>query len=117
MTTYERALQMDTVLIGAADNRQSLTYDQIGQKVGLPRQAVSNHLAHIMRHCQHHGLPPLTVLVVQSGTGRPGAGLTTTTDNDRDREAVFGHEWYRLRPLTVEVRHEASSAVAASEER
>ncbi len=103
MSTYERAIQIYQILIGAAHNRQVLTYPILSEMIGVPAQGLANHLDHLMRHCERAGLPPLTVLVVQTDSGRPGKGLTTTTVEElhRDRERVFGHDWYRMKPLTV----------------
>jgi hypothetical protein len=39
--------------------------------------------------------------VVQKKSGKPGDGFTTFEDLHRDRERVFAHDWYRMRPLTV----------------
>ena len=33
-----------------------------------------------MRYCERTGLPPLTVLVVQKDSGKPGEGFTTFED-------------------------------------
>lgn len=101
MTTYERALQIYQVLIGAAHNRQVLNYDIVGNLIGVPRQGLAQHLGHIMRCCERNGLPPLTLLVVKATSGEPGEGLTTVKEPHKEREAVFAHEWYRMRPLTV----------------
>ena len=117
MTTYERALQAYQVLIAAAHNRQVLTYGIVGDLIGVPRQAVSSHLAHIMRYCEQHSLPPLTVLVVQKGSGMPGTGLSTTTDVNRDREQVFQHNWFGMKPLTVADLKVATEAAEDDEQR
>jgi hypothetical protein len=102
MTTYERAIQIYQVLIAAAHARQTLTYELLGEKIGVPQQGLGRHLEHLLRYCQHNQLPPLTVLVVQKGSGKPGVGLTTSTDINADRERVFQHLWFRMKPLTVE---------------
>ncbi len=102
MTTYERGLQIYQILIGAAHNRQVLTYPIVAELVGVPQQGLANHLEHIMRYCQRNQLPPLTSLVVKTKSGRPGPGLTTITELNEDRERVFEHNWYRMKPLTVD---------------
>jgi len=102
MSTYERAIQIYQILIGAAHNRQVLTYPILSEKIGVPTQGLGHHLDHIMRYCSHGGLPPLTVLVVQTDSGKPGEGFTNFEDLHRDREKVFAHDWYRMKPLTVE---------------
>ena len=101
MSTYERAIQIHQILIGAAHNRQVLTYPILSKMIGVPAQGLAKHLDHLMRYCERTGLPPLTVLVVQTKSGRPGDGLTTVEELHRDRERVFAHDWYRMKPLTV----------------
>lgn len=101
MTTHERALQIYQVLIAAAHNRQVLNYDIVGKLIGVPRQGLANHLGHIMRYCERHNLPPLTALIVKKNSGRPGVGLVTVTDLNRDIERVFSEKWFRRRPLTI----------------
>lgn len=101
MSTYQRAIQIYRILIGAAHNRQILTYPILAGLIGVPAQGLAHHLGHIMRYCERAGLPPLTVLVVQTDSGKPGEGFTTFEDLHRDRERVFSYAWYRMTPLTV----------------
>ncbi len=101
MSTYERAIQIYQVLISAAHNRQVLTYEILGKMIGVPARGLARHLGHIMRYCERTGLPPLTVLAVKKDWGKPGEGFTTFEDLHRDRERVFAHDWYRMKPLTV----------------
>ena len=102
MTTYERAQQLWQVLISAAHNRQVLTYELAGDRIGLGPQALANHLGHIMRYCVRHGLPPLTVLIVKKTKGRPGDGLTAAPNPDADRERVFAHNWFKMKPPSAD---------------
>lgn len=101
MSTYERAIQIYQILIGAAHNRQVLTYPIISKIIGVPKQGLAPHLGHLMNYCDRNDLPPITVLVVQKHSGKPGAGFTTFEDLHGDRERVFAHNWYRMKPLTV----------------
>jgi alkylated DNA nucleotide flippase Atl1 len=102
MTTHERALQIYQVLIGAARNRQVLTYEIVGKLIGVPRQGLARHLGHIMHYCEKNKLPPLTALVVGKISGKPGEGLITVNDLSKDMERIFNHEWYAMMPLTVD---------------
>ena len=107
MNTHERAIQIYEVLIGAAHNRQLLTYDIVGKHIGVPRQGLANHLEHILRYCEKHNLPRLTSICVSETTGQPSRGYTdrvpgTPEQLHRDREKVYAHKWYRERPVTVE---------------
>jgi hypothetical protein len=107
MNTYERAIQIYQVLIGAAHNRQLLTYDIVGKHIGVPRQGLANHLVHILRHCEERDLPALTSICVSEKTGQPGHGFThliprTPEQLHREREKVYAHKWYAEPPLTIE---------------
>ena len=96
------------VLVAAAINRQLLTYDMVGPRVGMPAVGLGMILAYIMNYCDHKHLPPLTVLVVNKDTGRPGVGLLTSADIDRDRERVFQHNWLTIiAPFADDLKHYA----------
>jgi len=103
MNTYERALQIHQVLVSAAHNRQTLTYSLLGKAVGLPARSLGHHLLHIANYCERNKLPPLTVIVVQTGGGHPGSGLSQLENLDRARESVYRHDWFKMRPLTAEL--------------
>ena len=110
MTTYERAIQIYQVLIAAAHNRQTVTYPLLGDAIGVPARGLAGHLELIQRHCETQGLPPLTVLAVQAGTGQPGSGYRPAEDVDRDREGVYKHNWFGMAPVTAEVLRELADA-------
>ena len=85
-TVYNRAMQIWLVLIGMAHNRQTMTYGALARTLGYTSQGaqfVTRLLDPVMRYCQENNLPPLTVLVVNSETGKPGAGLSTLEDIDK----------------------------------
>jgi hypothetical protein len=102
MTTHERALQIYQVLIGAAHNRQTLTYELLSQRIGVPQQGLARHLENILQFCTSRGLPPLTVLVVRKHIGKPSHGFHAATDADASREQVYEHDWYGMKPPAVE---------------
>ena len=49
----------------------------------------------IQSYCVEHGLPPLTILVVQQSTGLPGAGFTAASALEfaKQQLAVFELDW------------------------
>lgn len=59
---------------------------------------MSQFLGPIMYYCKTNGYPPLTVLVVNQGTGLPGDGLTTIQEINTDREGVFNFNWFSILP-------------------
>jgi hypothetical protein len=102
MTRGERAQLAWQVLLGAAHNRQILTYTLLGDLIGMGPGTLAPVLGLIMKYCHSQGLPPLTVLVVNKDTGLPGSGLRTLEDLARDREDVFSEDWYGQLPPTAE---------------
>lgn len=97
MTWPERAIQLWQVLLGAAFNRQTLTYTLLADRVGVAPDLLARPLAMIAGYCAMKKLPPLTVLVVQADAGRPASGFTWASDPDFAREAVYSYAWYRMK--------------------
>ena len=99
MTRAQRALQIWSLLVCAARERRTYTYGDIAAVLGMGGAGViGDFLGPIMFYCERNELPPLTVLVVKKETGLPGTGLTTIEDVNRDRERVFGHDWFGTEP-------------------
>ena len=98
MTTYELAAQLWQILISAAHNRQVLTYELAGKPLGLGTNTLSGHLGQIQRYCERNQLPLLPILVVSKKTGRPGSGFPSVKDMDVERERVFAHNWFGMKP-------------------
>ena len=98
MTWAERAVQIWQVLIAAAHERRTLTYRLLGDRIGLGANLLADPLALVARYCAVKQWPPLTVLVVRAGDGRPDPRFTWASDPDGAREAVYEHDWFKLRP-------------------
>lgn len=101
----ERALQAWQILISLAANRQTITYEKLGDAMFGRRAAgvLAQTLDLIARHCKAHGFPPLTAVVVGTGRGTPGTGIPTGIANiDRDRETVYECKWFTYFPPTLE---------------
>ena len=103
MTSAERGMQIWVVLCGCARNRQTLTYKGLAQLIGMGAGTLARPLGHVMKYCDSNKLPALTSLVVKTGGGKPGVGLTTVEQGtmDAERERVFNHNWYDGLPPTV----------------
>lgn len=94
-------------------NRQTLTYELLGVRIGIPAFALGNHLGHVMHYCVQQKLPPLTALVVSKETGRPGLGFTATDDPDKAREQVFTYPWLeRIPPSADDLKQAAALAIS-----
>jgi alkylated DNA nucleotide flippase Atl1 len=100
MKQAERALQVWQVLICAARNRQTITYGQLAQLIGMGENpvVVTPFLPRVLEYCERNNLPPLTYLVVGKWTGKPG---TEFPDLDSERERAFNYPWFSLRPVQV----------------
>ena len=92
MQAHERAAQIWPVLSFAAKNRQVLTYDIIGNLIGVPRFALAQLLDPIQSYCIIHKLPALTVLVVNK-SGEPGTGFIAAADVPKEQQKVFNFDW------------------------
>jgi hypothetical protein len=90
----ERASQIWPVLVFAARNRQTLTYEQLAQLIGVvPPPTLGPLLEPIHRYCKANGLPPLTALGVSSNSGLPGTRFTAAADVPAAEEQVYTFEW------------------------
>jgi len=101
--SYERSMQIWSVLVGCAHNRQTITYKLLAGLIGMGAGTLSRPLGHVMRYCDGSDLPALTSLVVKKGGGKPGSGLETVPSGQMDkmREAVYRYEWYKDLPPTI----------------
>lgn len=116
MKRHQRASQIWPLLIRAAGNRRIYTYKEVAEALGMPGawRSIGGFLGPIMHYCQQDKVPPLTVLVVNQATGRPGVGLTTAGELNPERvkteqERVFAHDWSRIIPPTPEEFERAES--------
>ncbi|MDG9669316.1 HNH endonuclease [Hahella sp. CR1] len=70
----ERAFRAWPVLVQIAQRRETITYGELGDKLGIHHRAVRYVLGVIQDYCLEEKLPPLTILIV-NGAGRPGSGF------------------------------------------
>ncbi len=75
-----------------------LTYGDLAPLIETNPLNVGEALGPIQFYCMDARLPPLTAIVVNKATGRPGAGfIAWDADHFSDAAAaVFGHDWSRL---------------------
>src|SRR5260370_9639047 len=93
MKAEQRAAQIWSVLALAARNRQILTYGIVSNLIGVPKHGLGQLLEPIQSYCLTHELEPLTILVVQDGTGMPGVGFIAAADIPAAQSRVFGYDW------------------------
>lgn len=77
MTRFQRAMLVWSLLVCTAQDRRIYTYGGVASALGMPDAGgvIASFLAPIMYYRRQNELPPLTVLVVNQITGRPGDGL------------------------------------------
>jgi hypothetical protein len=107
MTRFERASQIWSILTLAARYRQALSYGLLGKAIGVLPHHLGEYLEPIQSFCLIHGLPPLSVLVVQEATGVPGPGFSASRDIPRSQAEVFLRQWLELRVPKPEDLEEA----------
>jgi hypothetical protein len=102
MSRPERAMQVWQILTAAAHDRRTLTYEQLGEMLGMGGAGVfAQILGLIMIYCDENNLPPLTCLVVNKKTGIPGTGFGSIQDLPPNREAVYRERWYKRFPVQI----------------
>jgi hypothetical protein len=104
-TNPARALQVYLILMGAAKNRQTLTYRGLADTLqfgGKGAGVLAHILGHIMYWCHEEGLPSLTSLVVNKESGLPGPGLSAPADVNSERERIYEYDWYAIVPPAME---------------
>jgi hypothetical protein len=93
MTVAERAWQVWALLAFAAGNRQTLTYELVGQLTGMATPGLGAVLEPIQSYCLLNELPALSALVVNKTTGLPGTGFIAAEDVPREFIRIFERDW------------------------
>ncbi|MBB4638512.1 DUF7662 domain-containing protein [Longimicrobium terrae] len=96
MNLVDRAWQIWPLLVHAARNRQTLTYEMIAQLTGMATPGVGGVLEPIQSYCLLNKLPALTALVVSKKSGLPGTGFIAAQDVPREFVRIFRHNWTAL---------------------
>ncbi len=101
----DRAVQAWLILVNAAMNRQTLTYEGLAERM-YRRQAqgvLDRILGHIAFYCIDEHLPTLTSIVVGKKRGTPGLDIPIDLKQvDRERERVYKEDWFNIYPPTSE---------------
>ena len=101
----DRAVQAWLILVSAAMNRQTLTYEGLSELM-YPRKAagvLDRILGHIAFYCDSEGLPLLTAIVVGKKRGAPGHDIPIDLKQvDSERERVYKENWFDIYPPTAD---------------
>lgn len=101
----ERAVQAWQILVGAAMNRQTLTYKLLSIKMFKKEASgvLDKTLGHIAFFCKDNYLPALTTIIVGENRGTPGRDIPLDAERfDLAREEVYRRDWYDIYPPTAE---------------
>ncbi|MCK9284899.1 MAG: hypothetical protein M0P39_11510 [Rhodocyclaceae bacterium] len=106
----DRAVQAWLILVGAAMNRQTLTYEGLSLLMYRRKaQGVLDRiLGHVAFYCNDNDLPALTSIVVGKKRGTPGADIPMDLERrDTERERVYAKDWYDIYPPSAEKLRES----------
>jgi len=97
---YERAGRAWSILTACARNRQSITYGQLAERMGIHPRVCAFFLGLIESYCLEYSLPPLQSLVINKRTGLPGEGYGATPRGQHQIEKahnrVFNYSWNKI---------------------
>lgn len=101
MTRYQRSMQIWAILVVYAHQKRTTTYGELAKLLGFKGAGVFAHLLNpLMCWCYAKGYPPLTALVFNQASGKPGSGLSTVSDLPKDVERVHRFDWFAIQPPT-----------------
>ena len=85
----------DILIKRLALSEYSITYQELGNKLEIHHRAVRFVLAVILDYTNEYELPPITALVVNKTTGKPGQGFIDWYDGKPEDafQSVRNHDW------------------------
>ena len=110
----ERAFRTWSILTEYARNRGTITYGELGRRLGIHHRPIRFVLELIQDYCLNEKLPPLTILVVNQH-GIPGTGfIAWDIDNLQEGfEKVYSYPWITLQnPFTYAADGQTDEEIA-----
>jgi putative restriction endonuclease len=94
---WQRAYLAWNELADFACTTHTVSYETLAKLIGIHHRPLKLALALIQDYCLENKIPPLSILVVNKQTGRPGAGfIAWNADNIKEGfEQVRGFDWSR----------------------
>lgn len=114
MNRSERAEQIWPLLTLLAAHRQTLSYDTLGQLIGVPRMGLGQLLEPIQSYCILNRLPPLTSLIVGVDSGVPGEGFIAASDVPNAQATVYRRQWLEQKPPDAAQLQQASERLPSN---
>lgn len=94
----DRAKLTWSILIERASKRETITYGELGDKLGIHHRVVGHTLNLIQNYCLGNSYPPLSILVVNQ-SGKPGEGFIAY-DSEKlheGNELVWTFNWSNVK--------------------
>ena len=90
-----RAWKAWPILTERAAQGEKITYKELGHLIKVRPRVLGLSLAPIQDYCMDVDLPPLTILVINERTGKPGSGFIAWSRDDIQggTEKVWGSDW------------------------
>ena len=110
----ERAFRTWSILTECARNQGTITYGELGQRLGIHHRPIRYVLELIQNYCLNEKLPPLTILVVNQ-RGIPGSGfIAWDVDNLQEGiEKTQSYPWATmLNPFTYAADGQTDEQIA-----
>jgi 5-methylcytosine-specific restriction protein A len=108
------------ILVESAENKKTIFYSDLAERIGfpanLPTYKTNEFLEEIQIFCKNNSLPPLSGIVVNKNTGKPGMGFSEGRENpDNDRIRVESFEWRKIsNPFDEEQKDWSDSELGAA---
>lgn len=92
---YERAFRAWPILTNCANSKNTITYGELADELGIHYRVVRFVLGKIQDYCLEQRLPPLTILVVNQTTLQPSDGFIAWDAGDipEGQNLVFNFPW------------------------
>lgn len=84
------------ILCQAAQERETLSYRQLADRLGMHHRPIKYLLDVIYQYCSTEGLPALSGIVVRQDTGTPGDGFREWKDIGSGLDLVYEHNWQQM---------------------
>lgn len=97
-----RAYVLWSILVNCARKKETITYKEVSEKMGIHHRVLRWPLGLIQDHCSQEKLPHLTILVVNAQKRVPGDGFIDSNIDDKETalEKVYQEQWNFENPFS-----------------
>jgi hypothetical protein len=90
----QRARRAWPILVSIAQQKGTITYGELGRKLGLHVRSCGYFLGVIQEYlAAQRGIPKLQAVAVNKQTGIPGGGYNGVTNHRAELTRVYTHNW------------------------